>query len=759
MRSFTSSVLFFAFCALPAVAWGDNEPLLLKLDPTLHALPHNQDQSPAYVTAERLEAKKGNWLEASGGAELRRAGQAFYADHLLFRQDTREVTANGNVRVEQNGDEISGTHLDYNLDTRIGTMTAAEYNLGSGAAHGSASELRMNGRANYTLKGVTYTTCPVGREDWMLDMSKLDIDRTTEIGVAHNAVVKFKGVPILYSPWMDFPLKGQRKSGMLSPVYGSTSTGGTELTLPLYLNLAPNYDATIAPRFMAKRGTMLNNEFRYMSETYYGKLAFDTLRDRKTGTRRSREAYAQAQNLGGGFSDTVNLNRVSDDEYYRQLSTTVNGTSQVNLPREGVLNYDGKWWNALTRVQSFQTLQDPLVPVAVPYRRTPQVLATGQHSMYDGTFSFTTEFVNFTHPTAVSGKRLLIYPSVSYPLVSDPGYYITPKISVHSVTYRLDRNLKAGEPADISATIPMFSLDSGMTFERNTEIGGRGLVQTFEPRAYYVYVPYHNQSMLPNFDSALSNFSFPQLFSENRFLGGDRVGDANQVTLAGTTRFLDGTNGAELLRATIGERFSFTQPQVNLPIPVSTAGVTTPGTLPTRTSSVNKSDILAGLTARFSTTASLNSIAQYNPAGLGFEMYSVSGQYTPEPGKVLNIGYRFTSPVLNPNLNMRQTDISTQWPLSGRWHSVARWNYSMVEKTLLEGLVGLEYNGPCWVARVVVQRFTTSTQQVSTSVFVQLDLTGLAGIGSDPMDALRHSIPGYTKLNQPSAGGGLPAMQ
>ncbi|HKB60227.1 MAG TPA: LPS-assembly protein LptD [Gallionellaceae bacterium] len=759
MRSFPSIVLFLAFCALPAFAMGDDEPLQLNLDTTLHPMPHSDEQAPAYVTAERLEGKKGGRLEASGGAELRRAGQAFYADHLIFQQDTREVTADGNVRVEQNGDLISGMHLEYNLDTRIGTITQAEYNLGSGSAHGKADKLRMDGKTNYSFKGVTYTTCPVGREDWMLDMNELDIDRTSEIGVAHGAVIDFKGVPILYSPWMDFPLKGQRKSGLLAPLYGSTSTGGAELTLPIYLNLAPNYDATVAPRFMAKRGTMYNNQFRYMGDSYYGKMEVDTLSDRLTGTRRTHEAYGQAQNLGGGFSDTVDLNRVSDSAYYRDLATTVDATSQVNLPREGVLNYDGKWWNAVTRVQSFQTLQDPLVPVAIPYRRTPQVLITGEHSMYDGTFAFTSEFVDFTHPTAVNGKRLLLYPSISYPLVSDPGYYITPKISVHSVTYRLDQNLAPGQQADVSATIPMFSLDSGMTFERNTQIAGHSLVQTVEPRAYYVYIPYHNQNMLPNFDSELSTFSFTQLFSENRFLGGDRVGDANQVTLATTSRFLDAVDGAELFRATLGERFSFAQPQVNLPIPVATAGVATPAYLPTQTSSVNKSDILAGVTARFSKAVSLDSIAQYNPAGLGFEMYSVSTRYAPEPGKVLNLGYRYTSPVLNPNLDMRQADVSAQWPLYGRWHSVARWNYSMVEKTLLEGLVGLEYNGPCWVARMVVQRFTTSTQQVSTSIFIQLDLTGLAGIGSDPMDALRRSVPGYTKLNQAPAGEGLPGTQ
>jgi LPS-assembly protein len=759
MRCFPPFALLLVLSGLTSAVYGGDEPLVLRLEQTLHAPPPSGDEAPAYVTAQRLEGQSGNRLEATGNAELRRAGQAFYADHLLYRQDTREVTADGNVRVEQSGDVVSGMHLEYNLNTRVGDMTLSQYSLGDGAAHGTAKSLHMDGKANYLLRGVTYTTCPVGREDWMLDMGQLDIDRSTQIGTARNATINFKGVPILYSPWMDFPLKGQRKSGMLAPIYGSTSTGGPELTLPIYLNLAPNYDATIAPRFISRRGTMLNDEFRYMHGSYLAKVQLDTLQDSQTGSRRTHESYAHVQDLGNGFSDSATLEKVSDDAYYRDLATAVAGTSQVNLPRTGQVNYSGTGWSALALVQSFQTLQDPLVPVAIPYRMTPELQATGQRDLYDGTASFTGQFVNFTHPTAVNGERAVLFPTVSYPLVADPGYYVTPKFGIHSAAYSLTQNLTPGQPANVSATIPIFSVDSGMTFERDMHLGDRSLVQTLEPRAYYVYIPYHNQDMLPNFDTALSTFSYSQLFSENRFLGGDRVGDANQLTLAGTSRFLDGTNGAELLRAFMGERFSFTQPQVNLPIPVATAGVAAPSALPTQTSPVNKSDILAGLSGRVSPRLWFDSIVQYNPAGLGFEMYSVSGQYRPEPGKVLNVGYRYTSPVLNPNLNMRQFDVSTQWPLYGRWHSVARWNYSMVEKTLLEGLVGVEYNQACWVARMVVQRFTTSTLQVSTGFFIQLDLTGLAGIGSDPMDALRRSIPGYTRLNDSPAGAGVPVLQ
>ncbi len=750
MRCCLPLSLLFAFFALSSPAYGEDEPLHLRLERTFNALPHgSSEDAPAFLSARRLEGQKGNRIEAAGDAELRRSGQAIFADHLIYQQDTREVVADGAVRIEQGGDVLTGMHLEYNLDTRVGDMTKTEYRLAESNARGGAANMHMDGKGNYFLRDVTYTTCPAGNDDWMLDMGRLDLDRTTQIGVAHGAVIEFKGVPILYSPWMDFPLKGQRKTGFLAPVFGSTSAGGAEFTLPLYLNLAPNYDATIAPRYMAKRGLMLNDEFRYKTDTYYGVAELDNIQhDLLTQTARSHQSYKQVQNLGGGFSDTVSLDRVSDDAYYRDLATSVAGSSQVNLLRAGALNYSGGWWNASTSVQSFQTLQDPLVPVAIPYKVLPQVLLTARHDVYGGSASFAGEYDNFSHPTAINAQRLVLNPSISYPLVNDSGYYITPKFGVHYADYVFGLNNFAGQP-NASVSVPIFSLDSGMAFEHDVNISGKDLVHTLEPRAYYVYIPYRNQDMLPVFDTALSTFSYSQMFTENRFLGGDRVGDANQITLAATSRIIDANNGAELLRGVIGERFSFTQPRVNLIVPTTTTTATATTAPPgTPIAGTNKSDILAGLSGKPTQSLSFDTLVQYNPSGLGAEMYSISGRYQPQLGKVLNVGYRFTSPNVNPNLSMRQVDISEQWPLWGRWTSAAHWSYSMLEKRMLEGLVGLEYNQTCWVARIVVQRYTTSTLAVSTSIFIQLDLTGLAGVGSDPMDALRRSVPGYTKLNQ-----------
>ena len=726
-------IVFSAFCAFATPIYGADEPPVLNPVHTSSTTSGIQQTAPTIVNARQIKGKKDNQIEATGKAELRNQGQAIFADQLLYMESTREVVADGSVRLEQGDDVVTGTHFELNLDNNIGDMLEPRFFLGANDARGGAETLHMQGKGNYILHHVSYTTCPAGNDDWLLKMSELNIDQNTHLGEARNAYIEFKGVPILYTPWMDFALNDNRKTGLLSPVFGSTTKGGSEVTLPFYWNIAPNYDATIAPRVMTKRGLLLSNEFRYLQPGYSGEVQANVLpNDRLANRTRSYLGVKHIQNLGGGFSDSLDINRVSDNQYFRDLSTNVSGTSQVNLLREGVLGYNGGWWNTAVRVQSYQTLQDPAAPVVVPYRRTPQI-TLGAHQSLDGaSLAFSGEYVDFTHPTSVNGQRLVLYPSVSYPLLFDPAYYLTPKIGLHHTEYSLGVNNTTNLPATATRTLPIFSLDSGMTLERDWSLAGENFIQTIEPRVYYVYIPYQDQSKLPNFDSAQAIFNFSQIFTENRFYGSDRIGDANQVTVGLTSRLLDPHSGVERLRLALGQRFSLTTPRVTLGTPAATT---------------NRSDILLAASGRLTRTLSLNSLFQYNPTLSQSEMFNASAHYQPEVGKVLNLGYRFT------RNSLRQIDLSEQWPLYGRWHSVARWNYSLQEKRLLEGLLGLEYNQSCWTVRLVAQRFTTATFQASTGFFVQLELNDLIRVGSDPLDALRQSIPGYTALNQNAANG------
>jgi len=702
------------------------------------AMAEPQQETPAFVEADRLTGKKENQIEATGNAILRKRGQSIRADRLLYFQDTQDVDAQGSVVLEQDRSTMSGPHLKLNLDTNIGFMEQPVFYLAENGGRGAADMLHIHDKQHYTLDNASYTTCRADEEDWLLKMRGLELDRDNQIGVAHHAWVEFMGVPLLYSPWMDFPLNDQRKSGFLAPILGGTTNGGSDLTLPYYWNIAPNRDATLAPRLMTKRGILLNNEFRYMEPAYGGELHLDVMpNDDMADRSRTRIALQHTQSLMGGLNGYLNLHGVSDDNYFRDLGDSVNATSQVNLLQEGGLNYNAGWWNATARVQRYQTLQDPASPIVSPYKRLPQLALNAQQNYRGASLAFAGEFTDFAHPSLVSAQRLVLNPSVSYPLVSAPAFYLTPRLGLHVTHYAMGANNAAAQP-NASRALPLLSVDSGVAFERDWSLFGSDYLHTLEPRVFYVYVPFREQSQLPNFDSAQAPFSFTQMFTENRFFGSDRVGDANHVTLALTSRLLEQSNGMERLSLTVGERFSFETPRVNLVAP---------------TLSSNKSDILMALSGRVTDAWTLDGELQFDPNQSHTQRYNAAARYRPELGKALNLGYRFQRDVL------RQADVSVQWPLSGGWHAVGRWNYSFLDSRLLEGIAGLEYNRSCWTLRLVAQSFTTATQQTNTGFFIQLELNDLVKIGSDPLDILKQSVPGYTKLNERKAGEDNPVLR
>ncbi|MCX7193838.1 MAG: LPS-assembly protein LptD [Proteobacteria bacterium] len=738
--------------------------------------PAQPGDEPVFVDADNLTGDKKNQVEATGNAVLVKSDQTVRADRLLYDQETGDTEGFGKVVLEQNGNTISGPYMKLNMDTHAGFMEQPLFFLKETGGRGSGDIAHIQDQQHYTLDNATYTTCRADDQDWLVKMSSLEIDRDQQVGTAHNAWIEFMNVPILYSPLMDFPLGTQRRSGFLSPTFGGTNTSGSELILPYYWNIAPNYDATISPRILTKRGVQLNNEFRYLGTAYAGEVHADVLPgDALTNSNRARFGLKHTQTLGGGFSSQINFNRVSDNAYYRDLADVINITSQANLLQDAALNYNAGWWSSSARLQHFQTLQDPLMPVGVPYARLPQLTLNARQTYTGANIAFAGEYVSFSHPTAINGQRLVITPSVSYPLISAPGYYLTPKFTLHSTQYVMGSNNATALP-DSSRTLPMFSLDSGAAFERDFNLSGKDYLNTLEPRAFYVYVPYKQQDQLPVFDSGQAPFSFAQMFMENRFVGNDRIGDANQVTLAVISRFLGKDDGAEHLRLSVGERFSLSTPRVNLVAP---------------TTSTNKSDILLAASGNISRAWSLNSELQYSPALALVQHYNITASYRPEAGKVLNLGYRFVSDtigalipgvasptgstvvngVVYPTIYgvpyttiggnnyavaspaLRQINISGQWPLTNHWVAVGQWNYSFLDNRLLNGVLGVEYGQSCWTLRMVVHSFAagmilTSAGVVpknNTGILVQLELNDLIKVGSDPLMLLKQSVPGYTK--------------
>ncbi|MFA7267770.1 MAG: LPS-assembly protein LptD [Sterolibacterium sp.] len=730
----------------------------VKLKPSAQLVPlprASKDPRPLFISADQLSGKNDVVSAAQGNVELRKIGNTLTADRLTYWHEEDLVEASGNVCLTQKDDVITGPKLRMRVEDNVGFFEEPQYSIKHAAAirsggqpgqlttgSGKAKRIDFEGENHYRLTESTYSTCSPTNPDWYTRAGTMSLDYDVEEGEARDSTLVFQGVPILYAPWLGFSLNNHRKSGLLTPTLGTTSKGGMEMTLPYYWNIAPNMDATISPRLMGKRGVQWNNEFRYLEPNYNGIVRGEYLpNDQITHTQRSSYSLQHNQNFGRGFSGNLNLNGVSDDTYFSDLSSRLTNIAQNNLLRQGVLAYNSTWWNASVMAQRYQTLQDPaLPPVALPYRRLPQFTlnATRWDLPLGGAFTFNGEYVNFSHPALVEGSRTTLYPQLSLPLQT-AAFYITPKLALHSTSYALERQ-GTGVPDKITRNVPIFSVDSGVTFERNLDLFGRNLMQTLEPRLYYLYVPTREQSQIPVFDTGLADFNFAQIFSNNRYSGGDRIGDANQLTTAVTSRLLDQTSGAELLRGALGQRYYFKPQQVTLPGEIMRTTKT--------------ADFLAALTAQIIPKVYIDTGWQFDPHGNRTDRLSLVGRYQPELGKVVSAGYRYNRDLINPTNPINQVsqiDISGQWPLWGGWSGVGRYNYSVLDHRIIETVGGIEYNGGCWVSRVVIQRIATATGDSSTAFFFQLELNGFSNIGSNPMDMLKRNIPGYGRINQPVA--------
>ncbi len=691
-----------------------------------------------FVDADRIQGHQDRETEAEGAVRMRKRGQAIQADWLRYDHLKDEVHVRGNVRLEQRGDVLDGTEMRLNLGTSRGALENPKYEVrvDSTQGRGSGDRVVFEGQGKYRVLGGSYTSCEVGNDDWFLRASDFEIDKQRQIGTARDASVVFLGQPILYSPYLSFSLDRQRKSGFLSPTLGSTGNSGHEFSIPYYWNIAPNRDATITPRAMSKRGVQLQSEFRYLDPGYQGELRYELLPNDsvKNGEARSAFSLVHRQGFGNGWNGSLNVQKVSDNTYFTDLSTRIAITSQSLLPREGVLARGGTWgndgnWGLSAVVQNWQTLQvDPLNPIVSPYNRAQLNFGATKQNIGNTDFEFNGHFVNFGHPTLVNGRRAVAYPSLSLPLQASYGY-LTPKIGLHLTRYDLDATTTA--TTNLSRAIPFFSAESGVVFERSTAFYGNGLLQTLEPKIQYVYIPTRTQNQLPNFDSAQQDVNFATLYGENQFSGSDRINDANQITMGVTSRLLHQDTGVERLRAGVAQRYYFKSQEVTL------AGV------PARSST--SSDLLAALSGTIAPYWTADAGWQYNTDSSQTRKLSGSVRYQPAPGKVLNLSYRYTHDAL------RLIDISSQWPLGSRLSGIARWNYSIQDRRLLEGIAGLEYNGGCWAFRVVVHHFATAAQNQVSSIFLQLELSGVSRIGSNPLELLRRSIGGYQQQDLQTA--------
>lgn len=697
------------------------------------------------VSALRIVGVRTVELVAEGEAELIRDGRVLTADRVIYNELTDRATADGNVRIADGADWLTGQWASVVVHEWVGEIDQPRYSfsrqseadLGEAprvvVGTGGASTVFLEGENQYRMTDATWTTCEPDSPDWFVRADELALDYDQNIGIARGARLVFMDRSVLWWPKMTFPLAEQRQSGFLAPTLGVSNRNGVDVAVPYYWNIAPNYDATITPRFMGRRGLQLGGEYRYLTANYSGDVRGEWMpRDREAGESRSMGSLRHQHRLGDRTTGSLDYNWVSDKRYFEDLSSRIAIASRVNLLREAQVTHHGSWWTAHALLQGYQTLDG-----AEPYRRLPQIRLTARRADLPAglNFAFEGEYVNFRHENQLNpeGHRTHLQPQFSLPLAGQ-AYFVTPSLSLLYTRYDLNRN-QPGASTSIRRTVPVFSLDAGLFMERDTEVFGNEYLQTLEPRLFYVRIPRRDQASIPVFDTSRYDFGFAQLFSENRYSGVDRIGDANEFTAALTTRYIEQSSGVERLRATVGQRFYLDDHDVILPGEKVRAN--------------KRTDILAELSGRLTQAVSMNSLWRYDPFDGATQRFNLALRYNPEFGKVANLGYRYLRD--EPGIpGFKDVDLSGQWPLGGRWYGVGRITRSIRDNRVTEALAGLEYLSQCgcWAFRTAAHRFATDRDRVTNALFFQIEFNGLGSIGPSPVNLLTRSVPGYGKINE-----------
>ncbi|HSD73617.1 MAG TPA: LPS assembly protein LptD [Steroidobacteraceae bacterium] len=663
--------------------------------------------------------------ELKGNVQVRQGDKRIGADDVSYDAETGSMRAEGSVSYE---DPLIRVHGERGSFERAGgaSLGGAEFELPSRPARGAAREIAITADGKVSLDKVEYTTCPVGNEDWILTARDIDLDIAERNGSGRNVRLDFKGIPILYTPWISFPLGAERKSGFLFPDFGVSDRSGIEFAAPYYFNLAPNYDLTLTPRVLSDRGFELDTEFRYLGEHLTGGVEAVYLPDDQLRNRdRSFVHWSHLGDFARRWRVYVDAANASDENYFEDFGQGSEGTSVIYVERDAELRYYGTHWDLLGQLQNHQIIDQGIAEDVRPYTRAPRLTASGRYdrSLFGLSYALDGEAVYFERDAGVTGGRVDVEPAISWP-ITGPGYYVVPRAAYRYTQYELGSVLPGSDESP-SRSAPIGSLDAGMIFERPSGRREQRLL-TFEPRVLYLYVPFRDQTDLPVFDTALPDLNLVQLFRRNRYVGADRLSDSNQLSAGATVRMIDVDSGRQYLSGTLGEAWYFEAPRVTLP--------NEPAVVREYSNLVGELD----LTAYQNWNVSLG--IEWDPDATQSEKGELSIQYRPASDRVANVGYRYRRSLIE------QVDASVAWPVARRWHVYAGGVYSLREETLIEEFAGLEYGSCCWKLRAVYRQYVSSrTGERDSSIAVQLELSGLSNVGV-PADAfLEGAIRGYSR--------------
>jgi LPS-assembly protein len=716
-------------------------------------------QESVQIEGDSLETLLDRKMKAKGNAILKKGNKTIKAEVIEYDQISEKLITQGNTSIDLENISLSGTKLNYGFSDQTGKMEDVTFNIKSDKKEetivqksiqvtkryydfrGDAKAIFFEGEDKTKLESSRLTTCEVDSNDWYIKSKNMEIDTKKDQVKASHASVDFKGVPIFYMPSTSFSLNKNRQSGFLSSTFGTTSQSGFEFRVPYYFNISPNMDATLSARYLGKRGPLADGEFRYLTENYSGINQLQYMNHDQSSGQDNRYflKLTHQHQFGRGWSGSYDLQKVSDDTYFSDLATMIQVTSVVNLPQRANLNYSGDVWKLNLLTEKYQTLTNASNS---PYQRLPQVNLSGKKDYDNFTLDLKSQWTlferddkfasTFKDEQKITGSRFTMTPAITIPLTSEYGY-IKPKVSANIRSY----NLNNSPDNNKHIITPIFSLDSGVYLDRNINFLNQSYTNTLEPRLFYVYIPYKDQSVLPNFDSGLADLNMQTLFYENQYNGQDRINDANQLTASLSSKFLD-KNGKERLSAIIAQRYYFDDRKV-FGNDLTEAKKT-------------KSDIFMGASAKLTNSLNLDAMFQFDPASNSLLRSTLGSRYNPEPGKMLNVSYRMIDNIIDSNQDLEVFNAAGQWPLGNRFYSIGRYNYDLKSSQTIEVLAGLEYDGGCWVARSIFDRISLPTSPNPNYVFfIQLELNGIGSLGSDANklnNFLYRNVPGLRNVNQ-----------
>ena len=699
------------------------------LDFYVAGLPTTGDVSQAVsdVQADRLESPDSNVFHLYGDVRLQRLDELLRADRIDYNRDTTAYLATGDVRYQDRSQLFSASHMQGTTTPEHGVADDVRFQMLTSRGNGDAKKVTVVDEDHAIYTQGSFSTCDPSDRVWEIRSAQMTADQTTGIGRAHDVTLRLKGVPILWLPYMRFPLNNDRQSGFLYPQMGSSSHSGFYFALPYYFNLAPNYDATVTPRIYSDRGLMLGTEFRYLVGSSAGIFQANYMpSDRMAGRDRGFLHFLDATALAPGWAFNANINRVTDKNYFQDFGNNLTTAAATLIGSSAYITGSGSWWNAGLGVDTWQ-ITDPSIPdSAEPYKRLPRLYFDADKPfgpLGGPEWGINSEAVRFQSSFRPGGERFDAYPYLAWPL-QGAAWFLRPELGYRYTTYNLEQPAITGGSTTPSRGVPIFDVDAGLIFERDINLFGSSYTQTLEPRLYYLRVPYRNQDDLPLFDTQRLTFDFWQLFTTNSYSGADRQEDANNLSLAVTTRLLD-DNGVEKLSASIGQIRYFDPQRVTL----------RPGQ---PINEFSGSNYVGNLELALSDNWRFTASQQWNPNTDETDVSTLGFQRRIGTDGVLNLAYRYRRGLLE------QADVSSELPITDNWKLVGRYDYSLRDKKVVDTFAGLEWDGCCTAARVLFRHYVRDYKgDENNAIFFEVEFKGLGEYGEKTESFLHHAIMGY----------------